>query len=399
MNLPHFFADTWWYAMTNRVSDQAFLDMVTLREAQGFTAAQVVVGIPPEVGPYNKNAEGAGGAAWDLTRKINPDYLPAVRERIKIMNEHHLTAIVYGAWGPQIDWVGDAFMAAWWEKIVRAVDDLDVFYSLTGEVDLFVDPIHALALLPDHSCKEPIYIDRETEHFEELKRARYQKWETVLAHLSTLTERPIIVHPWVEDKGKSGYPNFMNRDLLAANTFQTGHDRGSMPKLWKTVYNSKREYPNLPAINLEPWYEGIKGNFYGWDQLLAFWLAAAAGAHSLCYGAQGLWSASDGDFLSQWGDQSMNEALALKTPEVLGKCYKILAEEGVLDWEQSEAETSGDTLLSLTRVSADGKKLMFIPEMKNAPSLPALARFLLPQSGEWVTVPPTEGPLAVFYEK
>ena len=54
VKLPHFFADTWWFAMT-RLNDKQFLKLVKLRQEQGFTAAQIVVGIPPEVGIENEN--------------------------------------------------------------------------------------------------------------------------------------------------------------------------------------------------------------------------------------------------------------------------------------------------------------------------------------------------------
>ena len=47
--LPHFLADTWWYAITKRLNDKDFLKLVKTRQNQGFTAAQIVVGIPPEV--------------------------------------------------------------------------------------------------------------------------------------------------------------------------------------------------------------------------------------------------------------------------------------------------------------------------------------------------------------
>lgn len=93
--LPHFLADTWWFALTQRTSDKQFERLVKLRQQQGFTAAQIVVGIPPETGVYNQNAASIYGPAWDLNGIINEKYLSFAQHRIEYMNQHNLTAIIY----------------------------------------------------------------------------------------------------------------------------------------------------------------------------------------------------------------------------------------------------------------------------------------------------------------
>ena len=97
MRLPHFLADTWWFALTKRLNDEDFLKLVKTREKQGFTAAQIVVGIPPEVGIKNENASSIFGGAWNEKGEINKKYLELAKKRIKIMNDHNIKAIVYGA--------------------------------------------------------------------------------------------------------------------------------------------------------------------------------------------------------------------------------------------------------------------------------------------------------------
>ena len=52
------------------------------------------------------------------------------------MNRAGLTAIVYGAWGPQINWLGTGRMTEWWREVIKATHDLDVIYCLTGESNL-----------------------------------------------------------------------------------------------------------------------------------------------------------------------------------------------------------------------------------------------------------------------
>ena len=46
------------------------------------------------------------GPAWDLEGAPTRPTWQRARERIGIMNRHGLAAIVYGGWGPQIDWIG-----------------------------------------------------------------------------------------------------------------------------------------------------------------------------------------------------------------------------------------------------------------------------------------------------
>ena len=73
--LQGFLADTWWYAMTARLGDEEFLALIDLRANQGFNAAQVVVGIPPETTPENPNAASPYGAAWTREGVFNERYL------------------------------------------------------------------------------------------------------------------------------------------------------------------------------------------------------------------------------------------------------------------------------------------------------------------------------------
>ncbi len=39
--IPHFLADTWWFALTSRTSDEQFLALVQLRQKQGLYKADV----------------------------------------------------------------------------------------------------------------------------------------------------------------------------------------------------------------------------------------------------------------------------------------------------------------------------------------------------------------------
>ncbi len=298
MEIPHFLADTWWYALTNRLNDNDYLKLVKKRSAQGFTAAQIVVGIPPEVNIDDNNAKSIYGTAFDKEGKVNYKYLEFAKRRIEIMNQNNLIAIIYGAWGDQINWIGTKNMMKWWNQLIKVFDNLNVIYCLTGEIDI--------------GCNT-----------KNDKQKRIIKWEKVLKDISKKTNKPIIVHTM---PGNTSFSLIKNQKLLSANTFQSGHTENSKKEISKIIRESKMKFPGVPVINLEPYYEGIHGKFYEKDQIDIFKLCIKQGVHAICYGAQGIWNVGDGKFLSHWGTQTFEEALTLKTPEIISKCYREITE-------------------------------------------------------------------------
>jgi hypothetical protein len=393
--IPCFLADTWWFGLTSRLDDDRFRRLVALRAEQGFTAAQLVVGIPPEVGPAHPSAASPVGPAWDRHGTPNQAYLRLARERIGVMNRHGLTAIVYGGWGHQIDWIGPARMTAWWRRIVEACDRLDVIYCLTGESDLWTWPFAARALVPARSTDE-LHRSRLRRYrsavgrrlapawFQARRRAR---WSAVLADLARRTERPIIVHT---TSAIDGFHAVDDPAPLAANTVQTGHARKSEPALWGRLLASRAEHPGRPVINLEPWYEGIRGQFWLEDQVRALWMSVGAGARALCYGAHGLWNVGDGAFLAHWGAQGFDEALDLGSPAVIGATYRMLGALGALGWPEAAATVEAGRLVKLRRADGAGRFLEYYPDAADvAPGAPG--RAFDPLTGRFAAAPPPTG--------
>lgn len=400
--IPHFLADTCWFAMT-RLSDEKFIKLVETRKQQEFTAIQIVVGIPPEVGIENENAKSICGYAYDIKGRINYDYLKFVKKRIQIMNNYGLTAIVYGAWGHQIDWIGTNKMLHWWKELINTVDKLDVIYCLTGEIDIWCEPILSKALLPDKTTKNLFPTSNMTKKVlkkiyniifnkSKLMQKRLDNWSIILKEIKKLTDKPIIIHTLPTS---SGFSVVEDINLISANTFQTGHTKDSEVNIWKNIYTSKKEYLGKPVINLEPWYEGIFDDFYQEYQLKAFWFSVASGAHAICYGAQGIWNVGDGKFLSQWGNQNFDEALELDTPSILGKSYNMLLKYGVFDWNNVIVDEVQDNLISITRISKEGRKIIYIPEIKNCKEI-YKGQFLDIKSVEFVSELPQNGPIVIF---
>lgn len=332
---------------------------------------QLVCGVPPEVGPLHPSAASEVGPAWDPRGRPNRRYLDLARDRLELLLKSGLRPVVYGAWGHHIDLIGVASMARWWSAIVDRLGDLDVVWCLTGEADLWLSRPGRLGSdgsTGEEDAPPPAEPGRRglrgrvrrrlqgvAEH-RVLAPRRRSRWTQVLRELRAATSLPIVVHP----THGLGSACVNAPELLSAETAQTGHARSSEDLLWQLPYLHAQ--PNRPFLNLEPWYEGIRDDFWGQEQMQAFWLSMLAGAAGHAYGAQGLWNAGDGRFLAHWGQQTFDEAVDLPTPEHLGRAHALWrqlgAERGVPDVEVREGR-----LVRVGRRGAFGVlELCFDPE-------------------------------------
>lgn len=381
------------------------------RAEQGFSAIQLVVGIPPEVGPENENTKSEAGFPWTLRGDFNQAYLELARERIRQLNELGLRAIVYGAWGHQIHWLGLEGMTRWWFKLIETLDGLDVIYCLSGESSLWVN--QESMLLPDRSTDDlaarttirwrqfvPARLRPLARRFvavangrrsAPLLEERRQAWSLVLDRVAQKTGRPILIHPV---PAETGFEAVCNPHLLAANTVQTGHDPLSRNQLWQRPLALLRgSVGGQRYINLEPWYEGIRDQFWCPDQLYAYWVTMLAGASSYCYGAHGIWNVGDGKFLAHWGRQTFAQAMALETPTLLGLSHRQFMQRG---HQQGETflEMAGEELLTIGRRT--GRKVtQYFPEISRVDHIPG-GRIWLPLQGAFSESLPATGQVVVF---
>ena len=354
-------ADTWWYGNSHRWTGVELSGLAELRARQGFDAVQIVVGIPPEVGPEHPDAASRDGAAWDLRGEPNPAYLALARERLERILAAGLRPIVYGGWGPQIDWLGVPAMQRWWTELAKALRDLDVIYCLCGEVDLHCEAPRAL--LPDRSSsdllassKEPGLLTRVVRRAtgaafparrpEARLARRVEAWRQVLRHARAQLGQPLLVHT---TGMTTAFELFADDPDLLANSTQTGHDYSAWDWLYERPYAHVRCFARRPFLNLEPWYEGIRDSFGQHAQLFAFWASRLAGSIGHAYGAHGIWNLGDGRFLSHWGSQTLQQATGLRTPEELGRLHRWFVSERLSDLPPFVRRASDGSALSVGR--------------------------------------------------
>lgn len=417
--LQPFLADTLWFGMTSRISFNKLRNYARHRVKQGFNAVQVVVGIPPEVGPLNINAHGTDGPAWDLDGNFNETYLQECEVRVNMLNEEGMMVIIYGAWGHQINWLGVPKMKEWWDVILKRFEKYDVIFCLCGESNIWID--QSATLLPDKTTSDfktrnklkkllnyfPFNRFRSTQILNginylinisqqkvksETLEERKINWSVIAEYVSEKTKFPLLIHTVHTE---SSLEAINNSNILSAITTQTGHDQMTRNRHWKDPIKYLQENPKQKFINLEPWYEGILNNFYYKDQIFSYWATMLAGAYAYCYGAHGIWNCGDGIFLSQWGKQTFNEAMTLETPKLIGLSNRFFFDSGAIDFPLVEVDVKKDVLISIKRKNVDGKFIQFFPEY-DGKHLERKVIIFCPLTGKIIEKPTTSGPLIIL---
>ncbi|MDP3987580.1 MAG: DUF4038 domain-containing protein [Candidatus Levybacteria bacterium] len=402
------FYDTWWCALSERWDEREFLDAANIRKEQGFSGIQLVVGVPPEIGPRHSSAKSDAGFPYDLLGNINQEYLDLAKKRIDKLNKIGLKTIIYGAWGHQIAWFGEEWMKEWWSNVVDKTQDTDSIYCLTGESNFLIgrEKIYLpdkssddiFAFMPD-SVRSPIM--RKAAHnrflnkllspagFENGRKKRKNGWSSVLEHLSSITKKPIIIHV---NAGELSEDAVNNPHLLSAVTTQIGQNPAS-ERYWKTPIKMQELYPDKPFADLEHSYEGIANSFFGDPQIDAYWLSRIAGAESFFYGAHGMWQLGDGKFMRHWGKQSWQEALSLKTPQLLTKSHKVWEHcKNRMNGGQVFFETKNGELISIGRRDNSGNETCYYSKGKSIHQKNG-EFYYLPLRGEFNEKPLKEEPV------
>ncbi|EKD65415.1 MAG: Alpha-L-rhamnosidase protein [uncultured bacterium] len=321
MKLPFFFlADTWWFGATSRMPFSVFKLLVKKRVKQGFSAVQIVIGIPPET-------EVRGFAFrkdWSLDKK----YFEEADKKIKYLVDNGLAPVIYGGWGHHIDVLGVEKIKSLWREIVARYSSYPVIWCLAGEIDMpnshpvILSTFGKLSTGAVKDLMRFFSFGRAQDQNDNL-RSRIKKWKEVGDYIHKIDpyKRQITAHV---HRRTTALDLLGGRKWLSINSIQSGHSKDSVAFMVNSIINNDNS--KMPIINMEPWYEGILGNFGEYEQRYAFWVCLLSGAKGHSYGAHGIWQMSKKgeNFMGHWGDSYWKKSLKFRGAEQLGQSKKFL---------------------------------------------------------------------------
>lgn len=324
-----FLADTWWYAATSRMSVAQVQQLAKQRAAQGFTAIQLVAAYPPEVAINSEHAANSGG--WPLTpeKQINRAYFAELDVKFIAITQAGLQPILYGTWGNHFEALGSERVHTLWHELIKRYKQFQPLWCLCGEVDL---PAAAgmLHSFPFTTRFGPVLRRLATPLKQFIPTQQVSKrlaaWDKVGKFVrSHDPDTPILVHPHIAHTARELFPNSA---WLSANSFQSGHHRDRLAWLHQKAVAAAADQD--PCLNLEPWYEGVGGDFGAQLQRQAFWVSMLSGCLGYAYGAQGLWNMNQqGEaFLGHWGNTDWQTAAAAPGAAHVGKAAAWLRKNG-----------------------------------------------------------------------
>jgi hypothetical protein len=298
---PFFYlADTWWYAMTKRASLKDLAVLLKDRKQKGFTSVQVVIGGTPEVPFFSKEAQNAGGHPFTSNYRINPAYFDEVDKKIEAILSYGIVPCIFGGWGHHIDLFGFEGAVMLWREILARYASYPVMFCLTGEADIFYGASRLKKFFFHHK--------------------RIALWNKIGEWIKEHDpyKRILMVHP---HRNMRASKLFRNPSWLDIDSIQSGHSEESRVFMKSALAQAKEE--GMPIINLEPWYEGILGNFGLEHQIEALRISLESGACGHSYGAHGVWQmASEDNFMGHWGASNWKHAYKYPGSTAIGRVVK-----------------------------------------------------------------------------
>jgi hypothetical protein len=260
--------DTWWMSLSKRLPwPDGFQMLADDRIRKGFTLAQLVAGLYPDMEPFDERSANEGGFAWERDyARINPAYFDAADVRIQYLADRGLVSCIVGAWGYYLPRMGVRKMKQHWRYLIARWGAYPAIWCLAGE-----------GTMPYYLSKTPA----------EDKQAQKEGWTEVARYVRALDplRRPVTIHPSRSARETVGDPSVIDIDML-----QTGHDdRKSAPNTIQSVNASLAAQPRMPVLVGEVCYEGIQEASREEVQRFMFWSCMLSGAAGHIYGANGIW--------------------------------------------------------------------------------------------------------------
>lgn len=336
-------ADTWWYGGTKRATwPDVFKKLVKDRKSKGFTVVQMVVGIPPETDAFSKDAQNTGGLPFEKDCSINKRYFEEIDKKIDFLVKSGIVPCIVGGWGNHIGFLGEDRLIMFWDEIIVRYSPYPVIFCLCGEANLLFTPNYTMSKEKHKLKNKIIELAGGNDAFRVLVRTKHkvyalyhtykqnenlkihlEKWDKVARYIqkNNFFRKPLTVHVAGSETACS---LFSNPGWIAIDSFQSGHDNKTLPFMVQSIRKDRKK--NMPVINMEPWYEGILGNFGEYHQRLGFWACILTGAKGHSYGAHGIWQMSENNenFMKHWGKSYWMDSLNYKGSSQLGESVAFL---------------------------------------------------------------------------
>lgn len=323
---PFFYlADTWWMAMTERISFEEFIGLADDRQRKGFSAVQIIAGLYPDMPPFDVRGKNEGGFPWDERfEKLNPAFFEAADQKIEALIERGIMPCIVACWGYFAGIAGVDVLKRHWDHIIARWGAYPVMWCAAGEATM------------------PFYTEESFESSDQAVRDAYNaksraQWTDITQHIrqSDPFERLLTIHPT-----QNGHEQVDNEALLDLDMLQTGH--GSYMSLVPTLkqVHAALERRKMPVINSEVCYEGICETCGPDIQRYLFASNVLMGCCGHTYGANGIWQINDAKkpygpspHGVQWGIRSWQDAANLPGSTHIGNMKRFLCK---FDWHRFE---------------------------------------------------------------
>ena len=316
-------ADTWWYALCDRLESSELAALAAQRRGQGYSVVQVVAGLLPEIYAHDPLGDLAG--VWPWTSgfgDLDPRWWDAADDRIATIVSAGLIPAIVGAWSYYMVDMGRERLEHHWREIVARWSALPVVWCIAGEAGL------------------PYYEEISSPTIDVQVKELTSEWSKVIPMVRRIDPYLNLrtIHPC------PAFEHYSSTDLLEGKVadldliwLQTGHaDRSAISSSLDAIDREVAADHGLPVVNSEVCYEGIAAGSYSTLQRFLFWSHILSGAAGHSYGAQGIWAfrrAQDPNPGIAWGDTTWQEASILPGARQLGAAADYLRS---FDWYNLE---------------------------------------------------------------
>ena len=305
-------ADTWWMGLCERlVWPDDFQQLAMDRRNKDFSVIQIVAGLYPDMGPFDKRGRNEAGFPWEKGyKRINPEYFNCADRRIKHLVDSGLMPCIVGCWGYHLTFAGTEKMKQHWRYLIARYGAYPVVWCLAGEYDM------------------PYYLTHNSKQGEDDQLLLRKEWVEVGGYVRETDpwKNVITMHPGTIMADVPECRKAVDLDML-----QTGHSDNSIGNAVNRVRQSYDAEPKMPVINGESVYEGIGGQCREQIQRLTFWACILNGACGHTYGANGIWQVNRKEkpygpspHGMSWGDTPWDEAARLPGSCQLGLAKRLL---------------------------------------------------------------------------